>query len=102
LELPLTRHEERYEQALQVAGPTPTGDKAVDEEAARKVLQSKSMLGVPWIEPVEVAPGCHLVANPEEANRVKDISHSFFSGAGRVLLTAIVFSGSHLRRGQEG
>lgn len=53
---PLTRHEERYEQALQVAGRTPTGDKAKDEESARKVLQSKSILGVPWIDPAEVAP----------------------------------------------
>jgi len=56
IDTPLTRHEERYEQALQVAGRTPTGDKAVDEEAARKVLQSKSILGVPWIDPDEMAP----------------------------------------------
>jgi NAD(P)-dependent dehydrogenase (short-subunit alcohol dehydrogenase family) len=56
IDTPLTRHEERYEQALQVAGRTPTGDKAVDEEAARKVLQSKSILGVPWIDPAEMAP----------------------------------------------
>jgi NAD(P)-dependent dehydrogenase (short-subunit alcohol dehydrogenase family) len=56
IDTPLTRHEERYEQALQVAGRTPTGDKAVDEEAARKVLQSKSILGVPWIDPAEISP----------------------------------------------
>jgi NAD(P)-dependent dehydrogenase (short-subunit alcohol dehydrogenase family) len=56
IDTPLTRHEERYEQALQVAGRTPTGDKAVDEETARKVLQSKSILGVPWIDPAEMAP----------------------------------------------
>ena len=53
---PLTRHEERYEQVLQVAGRTPTRDKATDEDAARKVLQSKSILGVPWIDPAEMAP----------------------------------------------
>src|ERR1700733_11488854 len=41
---------------LQVAGHMPTGDKAVDEEAARKVLQSRSILGVPWIDPAEMAP----------------------------------------------
>jgi NAD(P)-dependent dehydrogenase (short-subunit alcohol dehydrogenase family) len=35
---------------------TPTGDKAVDEEAARKVLQSRSFLGVPWIDPAEMSP----------------------------------------------
>ena len=56
IDTPLTRHEERYEQALQVAGRTPTGDRAVDEEAARKVLQGKSILGVPWIDPDEMAP----------------------------------------------
>jgi NAD(P)-dependent dehydrogenase (short-subunit alcohol dehydrogenase family) len=56
IDTPLTRHEERYEQALQVAGRTPTGDKAVDEEAARKVLQGKSILGVPWIDPAEMSP----------------------------------------------
>ena len=56
IDTPLTRHEERYEQALQAAGRTPTGDKAMDEEAARKVLQSKSILGVPWIDPAEMAP----------------------------------------------
>jgi len=53
---PLTRHEERYEQVLQAAGRTPTGDQAIDEDAARKVLQSKSILGVPWIDPAEMAP----------------------------------------------
>lgn len=39
-----------------MAGRTPTGDKAVDEETARKVLQGKSILGVPWIDPDEMAP----------------------------------------------
>jgi NAD(P)-dependent dehydrogenase (short-subunit alcohol dehydrogenase family) len=56
IDTPLTRHEERYKQALQVAGRTPTGDKAVDAKAARKVLQSKSILGVPWIDPAEMGP----------------------------------------------
>lgn len=56
IDTPLTRHEERYEQALQAAGRMPTGDKETDEEEARKVLQSKSILGVPWIDPAEMAP----------------------------------------------
>jgi NAD(P)-dependent dehydrogenase (short-subunit alcohol dehydrogenase family) len=56
IDTPLTRHEERYEQALQVAGRAPTGDKALDEEAARNVLQSKSILAVPWIDPSEISP----------------------------------------------
>jgi NAD(P)-dependent dehydrogenase (short-subunit alcohol dehydrogenase family) len=56
IDTPLTRHEERYAQALQVAGRTPTGDVKTDEESARKILQGKSPLGVPWIDPAEMAP----------------------------------------------
>jgi NAD(P)-dependent dehydrogenase (short-subunit alcohol dehydrogenase family) len=52
----LTRHEERYAQALEVAGKDPAGDVRKDEEAAKKALQAKSPLGVPWIEPRDVAP----------------------------------------------
>ena len=56
IDTPLTRHEERYEQALQVGGRTPTGDVKKDEEAARKILQARSPLGIPWIDPSEMAP----------------------------------------------
>ena len=38
----LTRHEERYAQALQVAGKAPSGDVAIDEEEAKTGLQTKS------------------------------------------------------------
>lgn len=51
---PLTRHEERYAQVLQDAGKRPTGMPA-DEEEARKILIAKTPLGVPWIEPGDVA-----------------------------------------------
>src|SRR5271170_1075658 len=34
IDTPLTRHEERYEQALQVAGKTPSGDIKRDEDDA--------------------------------------------------------------------
>lgn len=56
IDTPLTRHEERYAQALEVAGKDPAGDVRKDEEAAKKALQAKSPLGVPWIEPRDVAP----------------------------------------------
>jgi NAD(P)-dependent dehydrogenase (short-subunit alcohol dehydrogenase family) len=56
IDTPLTRHEERYAQALEVAGRTPTGDLQKDEEEARKVLQARSPLGVPWIDPSDLAP----------------------------------------------
>ncbi len=53
IDTPLTRHKERYAQALQAAGKMPTGS-PTDEEEAIKVL--KTPLGVPWIEPEDVAP----------------------------------------------
>jgi NAD(P)-dependent dehydrogenase (short-subunit alcohol dehydrogenase family) len=56
IDTPLTRHEERYAQALQVAGRVPTGDVQKDEEDAKKVLKAKSPLGVPWIDPSDLAP----------------------------------------------
>ncbi len=55
IDTPLTRHKERYAQALQAAGKMPTGS-STDEEEARKVLTAKTPLGVPWIEPEDVAP----------------------------------------------
>jgi SDR family mycofactocin-dependent oxidoreductase len=55
IDTPLTRHQERYAQVLEVGGRTPTGSVA-DEEAARQILTTKTPLGVPWIEPGDVAP----------------------------------------------
>jgi NAD(P)-dependent dehydrogenase (short-subunit alcohol dehydrogenase family) len=52
----LTRHEERYIQALRAAGETPTGDFKQDEEQVKKTLGGKLPLGVPWIEPEDLAP----------------------------------------------
>ena len=56
IDTPLTRHEERYAQALQVGGRTPSGDIHKDEADAKKALAAKSPLGVPWIEPSDLAP----------------------------------------------
>jgi NAD(P)-dependent dehydrogenase (short-subunit alcohol dehydrogenase family) len=55
IDTPLTRHEERYAQVLEDAGKQPTGS-STDEEEARKILATKTPLGVPWIEPEDVAP----------------------------------------------
>lgn len=52
----LTRHEDRYAQAIQSAGQTPTGDAGEDERRAVEILATKSPLGVPWVEPDDVAP----------------------------------------------
>jgi NAD(P)-dependent dehydrogenase (short-subunit alcohol dehydrogenase family) len=56
IDTPLTRHEERYAQVLEVAGRTPTGNLQKDEEDAKKILQAHSPLGVPWIDPSDLAP----------------------------------------------
>jgi NAD(P)-dependent dehydrogenase (short-subunit alcohol dehydrogenase family) len=56
IDTPLTRHEERYAQAIEVTGRTPSGDLHKDEEDAKKGLAAKSPLKVPWIEPADVAP----------------------------------------------
>jgi NAD(P)-dependent dehydrogenase (short-subunit alcohol dehydrogenase family) len=52
----LTRHEQRYAQAIQESAGEPSGDPAQDEERARAALVAKTPLGVPWIEPEDVAP----------------------------------------------
>jgi NAD(P)-dependent dehydrogenase (short-subunit alcohol dehydrogenase family) len=52
----LTRHEDRYAQAISDAGQKASGDTARDEQTAIKALKAKSPLGVPWIEPEDVAP----------------------------------------------
>lgn len=51
---PLTRHEERYAQILQDAGKNPVEIKA-DEKMAKQILIAKTPLGVPWIEPEDIA-----------------------------------------------
>jgi SDR family mycofactocin-dependent oxidoreductase len=55
IDTPLTRHEERYAQALQEAGRQPTGS-SKDEEEVRKLLIARTPLRVPWVEPEDVAP----------------------------------------------
>ena len=53
IDTPLTRHEERYVQVLQESGQQPNG--SVEKDAC-KILAARSPLGVPWIEPEDVAP----------------------------------------------
>ncbi len=65
----LTRHEDRYAQAIQTAGKQPSGDAQKDEDTARESLGAKSPLGVPWIDPEDVAPMVVFLAS-EEARMV--------------------------------
>jgi NAD(P)-dependent dehydrogenase (short-subunit alcohol dehydrogenase family) len=64
IDIALTRHEDRYAQVLQEAGREPSGDTVADEAAAHDIVQNKSPLGVPWIEPEDVAPSGALLASP--------------------------------------
>ncbi|MFJ3489113.1 SDR family NAD(P)-dependent oxidoreductase [Leifsonia aquatica] len=52
----LTRHEDRYAQMIRTGGSEPTGNVDDDEQTAAAASQKKLPLGVPWIEPEDVAP----------------------------------------------
>jgi NAD(P)-dependent dehydrogenase (short-subunit alcohol dehydrogenase family) len=52
----LTRHEDRYAQAISSSGGQPSGDAGRDEQTAREQLTTSSPLGVPWIDPADIAP----------------------------------------------
>jgi NAD(P)-dependent dehydrogenase (short-subunit alcohol dehydrogenase family) len=52
IDTPLTRHKERYPQVLEAAGKSPKGlSTTQEEEEPRKILTTRTPLGVPWIEP---------------------------------------------------
>ena len=67
IDTPLTRHEERYAQALEKAGKVPTGDAAEDEKAAEEALTKSNPMRVPWIEPKAVAPMVVFLASEAAA-----------------------------------
>ena len=79
IDTPLTRHEERYAQALQVGGKSPSGNEAEDEEAAKAALAGKSPLGVPWIDPDDVAPAVVFLAS-DAARMVSGTSYAVTAG----------------------
>src|SRR5437588_7453676 len=59
----LTRHEDRYAQAISSGGQEPTGDLSRDAETAKKLLTAKSPLGGPWIDPADVSPVVAFLAS---------------------------------------
>jgi len=75
----LTRHEDRYAQAISSSGQQPTGEAGQDEETARKLLATKSPLGVPWIDPADVAPLVAFLAS-DEARMVSGASFPVTAG----------------------
>jgi NAD(P)-dependent dehydrogenase (short-subunit alcohol dehydrogenase family) len=63
----LTRHEDRYAQAISEAGKQPSGDPDEDERTAVAVLKAKTPLGVPWLSPEDVAPVVVFLASDAAA-----------------------------------
>ncbi len=64
IDTPLTRHEERYAQAIIEAGKKPEGMPA-DENTARELLTRKTPLGVSWLQPEDVAPVVTFLASDD-------------------------------------
>jgi NAD(P)-dependent dehydrogenase (short-subunit alcohol dehydrogenase family) len=79
IDMPLTRHEERYAQAIEATGKQPAGSVARDETTARELLTAKSPLGVPWIEPQDVAPVVVFLAS-EAARMVSGATYDVTAG----------------------
>lgn len=75
----LTRHEDRYAQMIRTGGNEPTGDVARDEQAAADAQRRKLSLGVPWVEPEDVAPLVVFLAS-EEARMVSGTSFAATGG----------------------
>ncbi|MDB6032007.1 MAG: putative short-chain type dehydrogenase/reductase [Verrucomicrobiales bacterium] len=78
IDTPLTRHEQRYAQVIQESGQQPTGAPE-DESMARKILTTKTPLGVPWIEPEDVAPVVVFLAS-EAARMVSGSTYDVTGG----------------------
>jgi NAD(P)-dependent dehydrogenase (short-subunit alcohol dehydrogenase family) len=79
IDTPLTRHEERYAQAIEVAGKRPAGDLHKDEETAKEGLEAKSPLRVPWIAPEDVAPVVVFLAS-DAARMVSGATYDVTAG----------------------
>ena len=75
----LTRHEDRYAQAISEAGQKPTGDPDRDERTAVEALKTKTPLGVPWVEPDDVAPLVVFLAS-DQARMVSGTSFAATGG----------------------
>jgi NAD(P)-dependent dehydrogenase (short-subunit alcohol dehydrogenase family) len=79
IDTPLTRHESRYAQAIETSGKQPSGDEAKDEQAAAEAQEKKTPLGVPWIDPADVAPAVVFLAS-DEARMVSGAAYDVTGG----------------------
>ncbi|MFP5347073.1 MAG: SDR family NAD(P)-dependent oxidoreductase [Actinomycetes bacterium] len=79
IDTPLTRHEERYAQALASSGEQPTGDPEQDEPAAARVKKTSTPLDVPWLQPEDVAPVVVFLAS-DDARMVTGATYDVTGG----------------------
>ncbi|SBT44261.1 SDR family NAD(P)-dependent oxidoreductase [Micromonospora narathiwatensis] len=75
----LTRHEDRYAQALVEGGRTPSGDPGADERTMVEMLRARTPLGVPWVQPTDVAPLVVFLAS-DQARMVSGTSFAATAG----------------------
>ncbi|THA70131.1 NAD(P)-dependent oxidoreductase [Streptomyces sp. A0958] len=75
----LTRHEDRYAQIIRTGGNEPSGDVEKDERTAADAQRRKLPLGVPWVEPQDVAPLVVFLAS-EDARMVSGTSFAATGG----------------------
>jgi NAD(P)-dependent dehydrogenase (short-subunit alcohol dehydrogenase family) len=75
----LTRHEDRYAQAISESGGRPSGDTRTDERSAVAALTAKTPLGVPWLSPEDVAPAVVFLAS-DAARMVSGTSFAVTGG----------------------
>ncbi|WP_406045252.1 SDR family oxidoreductase [Micromonospora sp. NBC_00898] len=75
----LTRHADRYAQAITEGGRTPSGDVGEDERTAIALLRAKTPLSVPWVQPSEVAPLVVFLAS-DQARMVSGTSFAATGG----------------------
>jgi len=79
IDTPLTRHRQRYEQAVDdLKSKEPTA--ALETEAKQKLI-AKTPLGVPWIEPEAIAPAVVFLAS-DEAYMVSGATYDVTGGDG--------------------
>jgi NAD(P)-dependent dehydrogenase (short-subunit alcohol dehydrogenase family) len=79
IDTPLTRHEDRYAQAISEGGGRPSGDAAEDERSVVAALTARSPLGVPWLSPEDVAPVVVFLAS-DAARMVSGTSFAVTGG----------------------
>src|SRR6202451_3474095 len=75
----LTRHGDRSWQVISEAGQVPVGDTVTDERTAVGLLKARTPLGVPWIEPADVAPLVVFLAS-DQARMVSGTSFAVTGG----------------------